>query len=298
MKAIFACALVGFAAEAFAQAALDKDYLTEDRPSSGENAVSSVDALIFKSDGSEIYGQILRPNAAYGKGRPVVVFFHGFAGFTRMDDVAHALCRAGCVVLIPHHRGAWGSQGLYSITNAIGDAVNLVDYVTSPEFTARYGTDPKAVFLSGHSMGGNTVLHAAIRRPQVRGIVMEAPCDVAFCMTSASEAKGRELLVENGLAVLRTAGEDAIYREIVENADWMSFKSAAAKMRGRNVLLATGDYDPVVPLLPIDGFWSALGPVAGAVRVRRTYPADHSFMGVRMAFAADIADFILSVLKR
>ena len=73
--------------------------------------VSDYDALVFKSEGSEIYGQILIPDRSFGGRRPCVLMFHGFAGFGRFDDIGQSLCRTGCVVLIPHHRGAWGSQG-------------------------------------------------------------------------------------------------------------------------------------------------------------------------------------------
>ena len=69
------------------------------------------------------------------------------------------------------------------------------------------------------------------------------------------------------------------------------------EFRDRNVMLAVGRYDHVVPREPIDAFWSALdGNVA--VRVRKEYPTSHGFMGVRVALAADIADFIEAVSKR
>ena len=60
---------------------LDKAYLAADRPAAGEAAISESEALVFRSDGDRIYGQVLRPNAAFGRGRPVVIFCHGFAGF-------------------------------------------------------------------------------------------------------------------------------------------------------------------------------------------------------------------------
>ena len=276
---------------------LAKAYLAADRPAEGEATISRSEALVFRSGGDRIYGQILRPNVAFGKGRPVVIFCHGFAGFTRMDDVAHALCRAGCVALVPHHRGAWGSEGKYTVANIIDDAVNLVDYVSSDDFSAKYGTDPKLVFLCGYSMGGNTVLHAAIRRPQVRGVIMQAPCDIAFCMRSMPKAEAFKFLSDNGLEVLRTDGAEALYGEIMAAADRLDFKTAAAKMKGRNVMLAVGRYDHVVPRDPIDAFWSALDGKA-AVRVRKDYPTSHGFMGVRVSFAADIADFIRTAAER
>ena len=295
MSLLFTFPLLLFTSLAQA-AVLDKDYLSADRPAAGEAEISRSEALVFRSGGDRIYGQVLRPNVAFGKGRPIVIFCHGFAGFTRMDDVAQALCRAGCVALVPHHRGAWGSEGKYTVANIIDDAVNLVDYVSTEGFTAKYGTDPKLVFLCGYSMGGNTALHAALLRPKVRGVILQAPCDIAYCMRSVSKAEAFKFLSDNGLEVLRTDGAEALYGEIMSAADRLSFRSAAEKMTDRNVMLALGRYDHVVPLKPIDVFWSALSGNA-AVRVRKDYPTSHGFMGVRVAFAADIADFILAAAE-
>ena len=112
MKKLVVSFMLGVAAVFAARAVvLDKACLSADRPAEGEAVISRSEALVFRSDGDRIYGQILWPNGAFGRGRPVVIFCHGFAGFTRMDDVAHALCRAGCVALVPHRRGAWGSEG-------------------------------------------------------------------------------------------------------------------------------------------------------------------------------------------
>ena len=92
-------------------------------------------------------------------------------------------------------------------------------------------------------------------------------------------------------AYLAADGAEALYGEIMAAADRLSFTSAAEKMTDRNVMLALGRYDHVVPLKPIDAFWSVLDGIA-EVRVRKEYPTSHGFMGVRVAFAADIADFI------
>ena len=77
----------------------DLDYASRDE-------LPRLEALVFKSEGSDIYGQVLVPSPKFKGLRPCAIVCHGFAGFTRWDDVAHDLCRAGIVVVIPHHRGA------------------------------------------------------------------------------------------------------------------------------------------------------------------------------------------------
>ena len=96
-----------------------------------------------------------------GYEEPCAIICHGFAGFTRWDDVAHDLCRAGIVVIIPHHRGAWGSEGDYLVTGCIRDAEELAKWASSAAFVHQYGTDASAVYLIGHSMGGRV-------RPTIR----------------------------------------------------------------------------------------------------------------------------------
>ena len=104
-------------------------YLFEDGPFLRETALPDYDTLDIVSHGCHLYGEILWPDGGFGQLRPCVILLHGFPGSARNDDLAHALCRIGCVVLIPHHRGAWGSEGEYLISNCVEDAVTLADYV-------------------------------------------------------------------------------------------------------------------------------------------------------------------------
>ena len=75
----------------------------------------------------------------------------------------------------------------------------------------------------------------------------------------------------------------------------MRFERAANALEGKNVLLATATYDRTVPTKPLDAFWDKLG--AGVQKRRTAYRAGHSLMGVRLALAADLKDFILPVHK-
>jgi len=279
-------------------ARLKTEYLFRDEPRISPQSVSDYDALVFKSEGSEIYGQILKPDHLFGGRRPCVLMFHGFAGFGRFDDVGQALCRAGCVVLIPHHRGAWGSQGKYSVSNCVQDAVGLVKYVKSPEFQKKYHINPEAVFLIGHSMGGNTVLNAAAEIPGVRGIVMMAPCDIGTMYRQTPKDRMKKFMVENGLEVLHTDGFEAVYADLGRHAEQYAFPNAAKKLKNVHLFLVSGEWDTCISNDLLKVFYEAARrnktlPFCSF----KSYPARHGLMGVRTQLSRDIADFIVKSLE-
>lgn len=251
-----------------------------------------LDALALDSDGSTIYGQVLVPSSKFEGPRPCAIICHGFAGFTRWDDVAHDLCRAGIVVVIPHHRGAWGSEGEYTVSGCIRDAENLAAWTMSRETSSRYGIDPKAVYLVGHSMGGNSVINAAARDVRIRGVAMIAPCDIGYMAERMTKKELTAFLVREGLHVLHRKSDEAVVEDILVNARVMRFTNAAKSIGGRKVFLATSDYDAVVPSEPLDALWEQL-PNDAKRHVRIRYRADHSLMGVRRALAKALVGFML-----
>ena len=246
---------------------------------------------MFDSEGSLLYGQVLVPSPRFGAKHACAILCHGFAGFTRWDDVAHDLCRAGITVVIPHHRGAWGSEGEYTVTGCIRDAENLAAWAMSPEIAAKYAIDPGAVYLVGHSMGGNSVLNAARRDMRVKGVALIAPCDIGFMAQTMTKEALTAFLVGEGLHVLHRASDEAVVDDIVANAAGMRFTAAAPAVSARRVFLATGDYDTLVPSKPLDEFWACLGDGPGRfVRVR--YKSGHALMGVRRKLAEDLSRFM------
>ena len=222
-----------------------------------EAELPKLDALSFKSEGSTIYGQVLVPSAKFSGPRPCVIFCHGFAGFTRWDDVAHDLCRAGIAVVIPHHRGAWGSEGEYTVSGCIKDAENLA------------------------------------RLPGVRGVALVAPCEIGYMAQSMSREELKRFLIGEGMLVLHRASDDSIVDDIIAHAAEMRFERAANALEGKKVFLVTAEYDRTVPTEPLDAFWNKLG--TGVQKHRKTYRAGHSLMGARLSLAADLKGFILGM---
>lgn len=296
--ALALAAVIGCNTGGQGNSAIEICNLFRDVGKTDKTSVSDYESLIFKSGNAEIYGQILKPDRMYGKNRPCVLLFHGFAGFARFDDLAQALCRAGCVVVIPHHRGAWGSRGRYLISNCVEDAMNLVNYVRSPQFVRRCGIDGNAIFLVGHSMGGNTVLNAAGFVDGVCGVVLLDPCDIGSMVKHGTPVAIKQFLVENGLDVLNTDGVDALYSDLIVHAQDYSFPIAVARLRGTSLFLANAEWGIDEKGKFLSSFCSALKQNANIkFGVCKTYKGCHGLMGERIAITHDIAEFISQCLK-
>ena len=158
-------------------AGLKLENLFADDENLDPTALPDYTTLDFVSNGSHIYGEIMWPSSNIEKPHPCVIMLHGFPGTARNDDISHALCRIGCVVIVPHNRGAWGSEGKYTITHCIEDAQNLAEYAHSKEFTQKYDVDENQIFLLGHSMGANSALNAGRKLDWIAGIIMLTPYD-------------------------------------------------------------------------------------------------------------------------
>lgn len=271
---------------------LKLEYLFSDQEELDSTALPDYTTLDFISNGSHIYGEIMWPSANHPKPHPCIIMLHGFPGTARNDDISHALCRIGCVVIVPHNRGAWGSQGKYLITHCIEDAQNLAEYAHSPEFVNKYNVDPSKIFLLGHSMGANSALNAGKNLPWIRGIIMLTPYDPTRYLNRAKESYFRSLLEEG--KILQSDGIDAIYEDVVINCKEINHANAFEKLKDKNLLVFGGTYDSVSPInemiLPL---WRLLeNHKTSAFQKRIEYPTEHGLLGRRISVIKEIAGFI------
>ena len=272
------------------------EYLFQDKPVEGDIRLSDYAALDYIVHGCHIYGQILWPDGSFSLPRPCVILLHGFPGCARNDDIAHALCRAGCVVLTPHHRGAWGSEGEYLISNCIEDAAALAEYVRSPEFAEAHHIDPASVYFIGHSMGGNTALNAARRLPWLRGVVLLTPYDPT---RHIRENNTEELmLLSDAGTPLHWGGKDAVYQDILAHMDELNFETSFDRLKDQNILCITGTADKIAPGTDMFGpLWTLLqGYKTAAVHRWLEYQADHGLLGCRCGAIREIGQFIHDTL--
>src|SRR5213075_2909546 len=100
--------------------------------------------LLIPSHGSGMNALLFE---ASGKGpHPTVILMHGLPGNERNLDLAQAIRRVGWDVLAFTYRGAWGSPGDFSISNAMEDTRAALDFARSPD-GAKLGIDPRHIVL-------------------------------------------------------------------------------------------------------------------------------------------------------
>lgn len=274
---------------------LNPQYLFKDKEHHDPSALSDYDTLDFVSNDQHVYGEIMWPDGEYSALRPCVIMLHGFPGSARNDDIAHALCRIGCVVMVPHHRGAWGSEGKYLITHCIEDARNLVDYAKSDAFCRRYNVDARNIVLPGHSMGANTALNAGKSISDIRGLILITPF-VPTRYLCEEKRKYLTALLEKG-KILQSDGAEYIYQDVEQHRDQMNFEKAFEKIKDQNILCLAGEYDSCAPISEmVQPLWSKLeAHHTQAVQRLKIYPAEHGLLGCRVSAITEIADFLTQI---
>lgn len=132
---------------------------------------------------------------AAGEGpKPTMLLLHGLPGNERNLDLAQAVRRAGWNVLTFTYRGAWGSEGNFSIQHAVDDTSAALGFLRLPQTATAYGVDTSRIVVAGHSMGGYMAAHvgaldSACPRPAKAAVRPSARQAPAAAVTAARIAQ-------------------------------------------------------------------------------------------------------------
>jgi pimeloyl-ACP methyl ester carboxylesterase len=222
---------------------------------------------------------------ASGKGpHRTVILMHGLPGNERNLDLAQAVRRVGWDVLTFTYRGAWGSPGDFSISNAMEDVQAALDFARSPD-GAKYGIDGKHIVLAGHSMGGATAMETTAHSSGLDGLILIDAWNIAA--GTSKGAVSREELVKgfddfgNSLdgATPETVADDA-----VTNRSKWNLTQAARQLRGLPVLTVNARYGIGERNRPVTAALRSAGAKVTAVDI----DSDHSFADHRIALASTV----------
>lgn len=251
-------------------------------------------AFTFESDGHRLLGCIY---VAGGPGpHPTVLLLHGCPGNERNVDLAHALRRAGVNVALVHYRGAWGSDGTFSIEGAVADVPAALAFLRDEAHAAALRIDPERIVPVGHSMGGFVALLAAAadaRVPAVAGLAAFNFGLHARLMQQVPDIRARTLAeLAPLMPPLHGATAEGLVEEMAAHrADWNLLDRVPA-LRDRPVLLIAAERDETaIPLLHHRPLVDAFGPDAPRLTAV-TFDADHLFSSHRIALARTVAAWL------
>ncbi len=263
-------------------------------PARDDEHPPAIEELTLTSAGKRLPGHIYIAN---GPGpHPTVVLLHGFPGNEKNLDIAQALRRTGFNVLFFHYRGAWGAEGSYRITRQPDDVAAVLAYLRQPENAQRLRVDPNRLSLLGHSLGGWTALASGSRDKALVCVGAMAPVNLGLWKAGVAEndANAQRLLAyADSLFMLADFDASVMRLEMdatsLEVLDTTGFGPA---LKGKSVLLVTGDSDPVTPAdtmtIPVSEAYTE----SGGVKLRTlVISGDHSFSWSRVELARIIIDW-------
>lgn len=292
---LFACAQAKApVAPAAARSTAATDPVTSDPATIDPAFPATIEEVGIASGESYMVGIVY---VAQGVGpHPLVILLHGYPGDERNADLAQSLRRAGFDVLLFHYRGAWGSQGKFSFSNALEDVSSALAEAHSASFAKRFRSDPSRVVLVGHSMGGFLAIMAASEDPGVRCVASLAGANLGLLGLAAANPDRRaefEKALGGWSGPIRGASGKKLVAELIKNADRFDTTRRTAALAARPVLLVAGSRDTVTPASIHHDPLVAAFAAAGAKHTRSVVlDADHAFSDKRIALAHAVVDWI------
>lgn len=269
------------------------DPIAQDPPTMDARYPAANRVVAIPSAGSRMNGVLL---VAQGVGpHPTVVLLHGLPGQGGNRDLAETIRRAGWNVLTFQYRGAWGSEGAFSLANALADVTAAVTFIRGADGMAARSA-PDSIVLVGHSMGGWAALLATADDQRIQAVASIAGWNVGRFgrslsdpMKYAAEVKDNERVV----LPLRGTSAAAITREEVAHAEDWDIVKCVPRLANRPVLLVAGERDVVTPIAenhtPVLAEFERLG---GESVTSVVLDADHAFTDRRVALARELVSWL------
>lgn len=250
---------------------------------------------------------------------PTMLLLHGLPGNERNLDLAQAVRRAGWNVLTFTYRGAWGSEGDFSIANAIEDTAFAMAFLRTSAAISEYGIDPTRLVIAGHSMGGYmAAAEAAAENSQITAHPEQGPslsrAGVEGPLAGHQPLAGLILLDAWNIAAdaveVRAAGPAGRARLIAGLDDFGRALHGATPESVADEIIAEGPgwslprlapqlaHTPVLTITAVHG-GAAENRVttealrrAGAQVTAREIDSDHPFADHRIALAAEVVRWL------
>lgn len=261
------------------------------------DAPPGINELTILNDGDRMSGLIYTAN---GPGpHPTVLLLHGFPGNEKNLDIAQSLRRAGYNVVFFHYRGAWGSEGNYSVLQVADDALTVLNFLRQPENAQRYRVDTDKLTVLGHSLGGFASLSAGHQDKALVCVGAISPAN--FALFGAGIEAGEPwvegfLAYVDGLFMLQgLKGENMRKQLTTPPVEALDISKYGPGLRGKSVFLIVGEQDRVTnPEIMFDPVVAAYSQEKEIRLQHHKISGDHSFSWSRIR----LTDMIVSWLNK
>ena len=210
---------------------------------------------------------------------PAAIVLHGFPGFEKNYDIIRALRALGYHSLIFHYRGAWGSEGRYTITGTIDDAKNALKMLRS-----RSDVDPDRILLVGHSMGGWLAVNLGAMDGRVVGVI---------AISSIGDVKKRgkpdRARIDHSMKFLREITYEDYLAERRIRAEKYNPVDKIGLISPRPVLIIHGENDELVKVDHAHALYKAAKKPRELLIVKG---ADHAFSYKRQELIGKIVSWV------
>lgn len=247
-----------------------------------------IQELFIPSDKLKLSGFMLGANGAGP--HPTVVLLHGYPGNEKNLDLAQSMRRAGFNVVFFHYRGAWGSEGNYSLATLSDDVANVLKFLRNSGSSLR--VDSNKLSIVGHSMGGFAALRSASLDAGVVCVAGLAAANLGeYAERDEAQSMGFKMYTDQLIMLNGFSGDQAL-KEIAANASAFDVRNYGPKLTGKSVLLIAGESDSVVPPAVQHRMVSAYQQEAGVQLSHTILPGDHSFSSTRILLQRTVVDWL------
>jgi dipeptidyl aminopeptidase/acylaminoacyl peptidase len=196
--------------------------------------LGNLEGIIIRSHGCRLLGTLFRTR---GTGRfPAAIVLHGFPGFEKNYDIVRTLQQLGYHSLIFHYRGAWGSEGKYTVTGQINDVQSALEMLRN-----RSDVDPNKILVVGHSMGSWLAVNIGAIDQEVIGVVA-----ISGVGDMRKRGKSNRKRVESSLRFLRGITYEQYLSDTEKRLEKYNPVEKIDEISPRPVLIIHGENDEVV----------------------------------------------------
>lgn len=196
---------------------------------------ASMIELNIPSDSALLQGFMYKANGE--EKHPTLLLLHGYPGNERNLDIGQVARANGWNVVYFNYRGAWGSQGKFSIKNAVEDVINTVNWLTTQEALQ---VDPTNMVLFGHSLGAFICLKAIQELPSVTKGFALSTFDIYGSLKGFSSMDEIMAALESGGAanyfVLNTPAR-TIFTPVVEDPTYFDLTQDYETLKNKRILM-------------------------------------------------------------